>query len=338
MKEIRCLRVRRIWADGRHNAFTSLAELNGNIYLAFRSASDHKAMDGSIRILCSSDEGETWKSAALITKADWDLRDPKLVELHGELHLFSFGRTENGGFASYHAVSKDGMTFGSLSQLPDMGLIWGIAEFGSHIYGTDYYKVSDLEFRPRLYRSANGENWEKLLDFPMPGTEVSLDFDAEGRLYAFIRDSAYGCGSIPSVVRLEPPYTAMPVLDGKTMDLVKALNLRMAGPMIKRLKDASLLVGRCWDGGSCGDHHRNTRTDVYILEDKEEPKFCFTLPSGGDTSYASWCGIAPGRAILSYYSSHEHRMAYPLDDRSGKVAAHNTAADIYLADISHNYL
>ena len=338
MKEVRCLRVRKIWSDNRHNAFTSLAESNGVIFLAFRSASNHKASDGSIRILCSEDKGETWRNTALITKENWDLRDPKLVEIGGVLHLFTFGRSESGTFASWHAISRDGLKFSDLSLIPGMGLIWGIAKFGHKIYATDYYRVSDMEFRPRLYSSEDGQKWDKLLDFPMPGTEVALDFDSEGFLYTFIRDSAYGCGCIPTVARLEPPYTTMPVLDGKTMDLVKALNLRMTGPMIKRLKDASLLVGRCWDGGACSDHKRNTRTDVYILEDKEEPRYCFTLPSGGDTSYASWCGTTPGRAILSYYSSHEHLMAYPLDDQSGKVAAHNTAADIFLADISHNFV
>ena len=335
MKQVRPLRVRKIWSDNRHNAFTSLAGFCGEIFLAFRSASNHKAMDGAIRILHSPDNGETWESAAFIQKENYDLRDPKLLEFDGVLHLFCFARKDSDTFVSCHITSTDGKVFSEPEVIPGMGLIWGISKFGNKIYGTDYCRVSEANFRPRLYSSSDGTNWEKLMDFPMFGTEVALDFDEQGFCYTFIRDSGYGCGCIPTVARLVPPYTAMPEVDAKTMDLVKAIPLRMVGPMIKRLHGASLLIGRCWDGGIT--QRRNIRTDVYILEDNEDPLYCFTLPSGGDTSYASYYETSPGRAVVSYYSAHEHLMAYPVDDNSGLVAEHNSFADIFVADISHNY-
>jgi len=45
------------------------------------------------------------------------------------------------------------------------------------------------------------------------------------------------------------------------------------------------------------------------------------LPSGGDNSYPGFVELAPGRALVSYYSSHER-------DASGKPI---TA--IYLAEL-----
>jgi hypothetical protein len=336
MREIRPLRVRKIWSDNRHNAFTSLTGFKGKLFLAFRSGTTHMTRDGAIRILTSSDTGETWQSAAFIVKENCDLRDPRIIELNGVLHVFCLFSGQDGSHGSYHMTSSDGVNFSEPRLIADMGsgMIWGIAKFNGKIYGTDYYRISEANFRPRLYVSSDGDKWEKLMDFPMPGTEVALDFDADGYLYTFIRDSAYGCGMVPTVARLSPPYTGLPEQNAKTMHIVKALPLKMVGPMIKRLDGASLLIGRCWVGREC----RFPRTDAYILEDGKDPEYCFSLPSGGDTSYASYWEIAPGRALVSYYSSHEHRIDFPVDDRSGRKAEHNTYADIYLAEISHSYI
>lgn len=47
--------------------------------------------------------------------------------------------------------------------------------------------------------------------------------------------------------------------------------------------------------------------------------------------------MAPGRAIVSYYSSHEHKMDVPIGARpkDSAEAEHTTGADIFLADISY---
>ena len=45
------------------------------------------------------------------------------------------------------------------------------------------------------------------------------------------------------------------------------------------------------------------------------------LPSGGDTSYPGFVELGPGRALISYYSSHEK-------DETGK-----TITAIYLAEL-----
>lgn len=337
MKEIRPLRVRKIYSDGQHNAFTSITAFGDDIFLAFRSGTTHIAFDGKIRILRSSDRGENWETSALIGMDGCDLRDPKLIEFDGKLHLYTFSRQPGGIFASWHYVSKDGKEFGRAEKIDTVPLIWGLAKFGDKLYCTGYRRVSEANSAAMLYASPDGSRWEQLLQFPFFGTETAIDFDPAGYLYAFVRDSTYGCGCIPTVCRLEPPYTRMPELNRQTMDLVRALPLRMVGPMLKRFNGASLLVGRCWDGGITVK--RNIRTEVYILEDHDDPRHCFVLPSGGDTSYASYLELRPGRALLSYYSSHEHKTALPLDETAEKVPAaeHSTAADIFLADLSHNY-
>ena len=337
MQEIIPLRVRKIYSDGRHNAFTSLTGFKDKLFLTFRSAATHLSFDGQIRVLRSSDRGESWETAALISLENCDLRDPKLIEFNGVLHLFCFGRYEDGRNASWHITSSDGKTFSSPAKIEGIPLIWGLSKFGGKLYCTAYKAVSEMNHVPSLYSSPDGDHWDLLLKFPTFGSEVAIDFDRDGSLHAFIRDSSFGCGHIPTVCRLEPPYNAMPELHWETMDLVRALPLRMSGPMIKRFNGASLLVGRCWDGSSF--HRRNLRTEVYLLEDDDEPRHCFVLPSGGDTSYASYHELRPGRALMSYYSSHEHKMALPLDQEydNAAVVERTAGSDIFLADISHNF-
>jgi hypothetical protein len=111
--------------------------------------------------------------------------------------------------------------------------------------------------------------------------------------------------------------------------------MELKGPMLKRLPGGSVIVCRQWD--MRGGHKRNTRTQLFWLPDGEPLQYVSTLPSGGDTSYAGWLDTGPGRAVLSYYSSHEYRMAVPPDHpdlkRDSAVAEHSTPADIFLADI-----
>ena len=136
-KDIRCLRVRKIWSDDRHNAFTSITGFKGVIFLAFRSASCHKAMDGAIRIIKSADNGESWQSAAFIRKSGCDLRDPRLIEFNGVLHVFSFARFDNGQSSSFHITSSDGISFSAPEEIRDMSMIWGIAKYDGRLYCTD---------------------------------------------------------------------------------------------------------------------------------------------------------------------------------------------------------
>src|SRR5687767_7343555 len=75
--EPQLISVKRIWDQGKHNAFTDLIRFQDNWYCTFREADAHVGGDGKIRVLTSRD-GETWESAALLAEEGIDLRDPKL--------------------------------------------------------------------------------------------------------------------------------------------------------------------------------------------------------------------------------------------------------------------
>jgi hypothetical protein len=110
--------------------------------------------------------------------------------------------------------------------------------------------------------------------------------------------------------------------------------------MLKRLDRGCVIVCRQWDQPNDTLGRRNLRTDLFWLEDGQDIRRVRSLPSGGDTSYAGWLDTGTGRALLSYYSSHEHKMDEPHANdaafaRDNAHAEHSTPADIFLADVSH---
>ena len=336
MKELRVLRSSRIFADGRHNAFTTVAACGESLFIAFRSAENHLDKEGVITVIKSSDGGKSWTSCAVIGLENWDLRDPGLIFFDGALHLYCFGRKSDAlkEMASFHCQLKEDGTFSRLETLNGMPAVWDVDCFDGKLYGSAYYEDGSKVSHVTLYSSADGLNWTFLRELPFPGNEASMDFDPDGTLWILVRDThncrCYGGGSIPVLCRLEPPYT------GNFNSF--PLALRLQGPMPKRVNGVSVIAGRRWDGWE--RNRRNLRTDLFLIADGQDVRFVATLPSGGDTSYAS-CLERPGnRLLLSYYSSHEYKMDVPFEEDDPKdpaKAEHSTPADIFLAEISKNF-
>ncbi len=336
MKELRVTRASKIFSDGRHNAFTSIARFGGVTYIAFRSATTHLAFDGKIVILRSQDNS-TWSVAARIGDSPLDFRDPRLIVFKGRLHLYFFARNPENKIIPFLTTSVDGIAYDTPRQLEQIPLVWGLTQFDGLLYGSSYEMMENV-FRPALYSSSDGETWEKKFTFPFMGTETAIDFDENGTLWALVRDSCYGC--IPTLCSLNRPYVSLPTMKLLTLDLVKGLSIRIQGPMLKRLDGACVIVARRWDGGM--NQRRNLRSDVFMIEDGQDIRFVCTLPSGGDTSYASWLSQKQGHALVSYYSSHEHKMDESFETEAQfredpAHAEHSTAADIFLAEFSFNF-
>src|SRR4051794_6866505 len=78
---------RKIWDQGKHNAFTDLTRFQDQWYCVCREGDDHAKGAGKIRVLQSGD-GKSWASAALIGKGGSDLRDPHFATTpKGELMI-----------------------------------------------------------------------------------------------------------------------------------------------------------------------------------------------------------------------------------------------------------
>jgi hypothetical protein len=89
--------VTRISDRAPHSAFTDLLRWRDQLWCAFREGSGHvPGTNGVIRVLVS-DDGEDWRSAALLDEAGVDLRDPKLsVTPDGRLMVWMGGSVYRG--------------------------------------------------------------------------------------------------------------------------------------------------------------------------------------------------------------------------------------------------
>ncbi len=324
--ELRVTRARRVYSDGKHNAFTGITALGGRTLIAFRSGRTHVTYDGTIKVIAAAAAGDF----SVVTEQVWDgtdLRDPKLTTFNDAAMLYCGGRAEGSPLRSFVAVSSDGESFGELTPLegiPEGYWLWSVKPCDGTLYGAAY-ATGERERVVSLVSSADGVHWEMGADFPVPGNEVGLDFDPQGRLWALVREDWQGC--VPTLCVADPPY--------RSFSSATRLPVRLQGPMLKRLEGACVITGRRWDNPG----RRNLRTDLFVLEDGHDLAFVRSLPSGGDTSYAGWLDVGPGLGLISYYSSHEHKMDIGWADEAASSdsahAEHSTPADIFLAEVAY---
>jgi len=324
--EIRVTRARKVFSDGKHNAFTGIAAAYGKVFITFRSGKNHMSLDGTIKVITSMDM-EAWQVVTEVRRQGGDLRDPKPVLFGKKLMVFFGERRGDKTLQSFVIQTSDGVNFDEpvpLRGIPEGRWLWHVQPFGNKLYGTAYCAKKGSS--ASLHASDDGQTWEQIGDFPVPGNEVYLDFDREGIMWSLIRDDDHGC--IPTVCIAEPPYSSF--------RSATRLPMRLQAPMIKRLEGGCVVVCRQWDEPGW----LNIRTDLFWMEDGKENQRLRTLPSGGDTSYAGWLDLEKGRAIVSYYSSHEYKMDKPFANNAVVAQEQSQAdrlyaADIFLADISY---
>jgi hypothetical protein len=324
--ELRLTRARRIYSDGLHNAFTGITRLGDSLLVCFRSGTSHVSWDGAIRVIAST-AGAEWTTVAHHVMPNVDLRDPKVVTFENSAMLYCGGRGPDSPLRCFASRSPDGRTFGDLKPLqgiPEGHWLWSVRPHGEWLYGAAYHSEA-AQCHVALYSSVDGLDWGKVADFPVPGNEVAFDFGEDGRLWALVREDRQG--SVPTLCVAQPPYTAF--------NSVTRLPIRLQGPMLKRLGGTCVIVGRRWDEPG----RRNLRSDLFLLEDGRDLEYIRALPSGGDTSYAGWLDDGLGRGLISYYSSHEHKMDVGWEDEAASPdrahAEHSTPADIFLADVRY---
>lgn len=325
------IRVVKIWDQAPHNAFTDLVRFQGRWFCVFREGKDHVSPDGALRVITSTD-GEKWESAALITSANSDLRDPKItVTPDGQLMLTAAEALHDRSRHSHQSLiwfSRDGRTWSERHAVGDPDFwLWRVTWHKGLAYGIGYGCGKDQSIR--LYVSKDGKRFdtlvERLFEVGYPN-ETSIVFDGD-TAYCLLRRDGQGPGKNTALLGIaQPPYTKWDWKD---------LGVQIGGPHLIRLPDGRFLAA------------------VRLLDKKVRTSLCWidptagrlteflALPSGGDTSY-------PGLVIhrdelwISYYSSHEGKTSIylarmPLDRPVRDLGSRRELfVDRYLIERLHN--
>ncbi len=295
---MKLIETRKIWGKAAHNAFTDLVRFHDRWFCVFREGKGHTAPDGALRVITSTD-GDKWKSAALITSPNSDLRDPKItVTPDGQLMLCGTARLHDKSKPMYQSLvwfSKDGRTWSDKREVGDPDFwLWRVTWHMGKAYGIGYACGKNQSVR--LYSSNDGKKFDTLVDclfnIGRPN-ESSLVFDGDTAYCLLRRDGKPNTGLLGVS---HPPYTKWEWKDTGT---------RVGGPHMIRLPNGRFVaVVRLYDG--------RQRTSLCWIDPQAGKLTEFLkLPSGGDTSYAGLV-LHDGLLWVSYYSSHEGKTAIYL--------------------------
>ena len=312
------LQIRRIYGDGRHNAFTDLLFWKGHYYLGFRTAEQHGLLpNGDVLVLRSRDL-HTWEPCARFDTGGDD-RDPKLVNAGDRLAVM-FGTWVprwGDGTRSIPGLSHDMISHVALSR---DGLCWSVPR---QVHGVNYwlwrtlateegYWCAAYHFPVRqdrdrrsihLLHSPDLLNWTLRSVMKVGGGcgEAALYRPAPNTLHCILRAEG---GTDHSWFGMSvEPYTEWTWHDLGVM-IHAPVVLPIAGRWIvagrSRAEDLPAEV-RPSDSG----HH----TSVWEIGDRSATHL-LTVPSAGDCSYPGLAIGPDGEAVMSYYSQHE-RMPLP---------------------------
>ena len=326
LPEVRVSGIRRAFHNGEHDAFTDLCRFKDRLYLTFRSCPDGHMVHPTARIivLASDDEGGTWKEVHSFGVVDRDTRDPHFLVFKGKLFVYTgtwysgpktippadYDLNKHLGYAvwtddgaSWHGPTMLEGTFGHY--------IWRAAVHGEKAYlcgrRKPQFEVAARgegpEVESLVLESDDGLVWRKRGVFQASrGDETAFLFEPDGRGLAIARD---GKGEAAGLLTSKPPYESWE----RT-----SLGASVGGPLVARWG------GRLVVGGRKTTADRGPKTSLAWLDDATLEEFA-ELPSGGDNSYPGLVELRDGRALVSWYSSHER------DDAGKPITA------IYLAEL-----
>lgn len=302
--------VKKIWDSAPHNAFTDLTRFHDKWFCTCRESEGHVRGNGSIRVITSND-GEQWESAALLSEEGIDLRDPKFsITPNGRLMLVLGGSVYEGKLLKERqprvAFSKDGRTWTTPQRILAKGdWLWRVTWHKGRAYGVSYASAGKAgppgEEVITLVASDDGVAFRPVVTFALPGrpNESTLRFLPNDDCVALVRREGI------------PPSTDKDAWIGTSSPPYKdwrwhAAGMSVGGPNFLVLPSGALIAS----GRQSNPKPASAKTFVGPMT-LDSVKADLILPSGGDCSYPGMVWH-DGLLWVSYYSTHEGKTAIYL--------------------------
>ncbi len=324
LPKVEVTNVRRVFHNGEHNAFTDLAKFKNKYYLTFRSCPDGHMVHPTARILIlSSDDLKTWQPVHEFSVKHRDTRDPHFLVFQDKLFVYTgtwysgpktipTGEYDLNKHLGYAAWSGDGQTWHSPIMLEGTfgHYIWraNVHDGKAYLCGrrkTEFAegpKGEGNEVESLMLESEDGLIFRKRAVFQkVAGDETAFLFEDDGALLAVGRRGRANAQWITG----KPPYQELARTD---------FDRYIGGPLLTKWN------GRLVVGGRHTTTDRGPKTSMCWLDKGQLIEFA-ELPSAGDNSYPGFIDLGSGRAVMSYYSTHE------------KSAEGQPITAIYMADL-----
>ena len=287
--------IRRVFANGEHNAFTDLVRFRDRYYLTFRSCPDgHMVHPTASIIILASDDLQSWRQVHRFAVKHRDTRDPHFLVFQDRLFVYT-GTWYSGATTlprdqydlnkhlGYAAWSDDGATWNSPIMLEGTfgHYIWRATTFGGKAYLCGRRK-HQFDIRPRgegpnvesaMLESDDGLVWKTRTLFQTErGDETAFQFNRDGSILAVGRRGS----DQAQLLRSQPPYDQWDRRD---------LDRYIGGPLLTRWGDRWVVGGRNNTGAG-------PKTSMCWLVEDQLHEFA-ELPSGGDNSYPGFIELSP---------------------------------------------
>jgi len=303
--------VNKIWDSAPHSAFTDLIKYGGKYYCTFREGTGHIPAkdgtgDGQIRILVSED-GNSWKSVALIAKEGFDLRDPKLsITPDGRLMVLIGGSVYKNGqcmsqapYASF--TDKKAQTFSDPQPLQidpsikaDTVWLWRVTWDKKIGYGVLYQSKTREDWKAYLVKTTDAIHYTVVTQLDVKGkpNESTVEMLKNKKMRIIVRREEANDNN---------GYLGYSEKDF-TMWKWDDLGIRLGGPNIITLTNGKTVIG------SRSYRENQAHTSLFGIDDNGKAVELLEFPSGGDTSYPGLL-VNKDELWVSYYSSHEGKTS-----------------------------
>jgi len=215
--QLRVLGIKRIWSEGRHNAFPDIQRFRDRWFVATREGTAHGISGfGRVRII-ASDDGERWRSVALFDGFGDYRRGELSVTADGRLMLTAkfnvYGKADDTAGRTYQASDHTGkqhevLTAGAENRVAfsDGGVHWTEMQAvkGTHPSAWFYSGVQwsgdvgyaiDRQGR-KLYRTRDGVHFEPVSEVPV-GNESRISFLPDETMVVFFRNGCLAASPTP---------------------------------------------------------------------------------------------------------------------------------------------
>ena len=329
-------KLRRVVADGSHNAFPGLTRFKGALYLSWRRSSGHSMNDGEIRLKRSFDDGESWEDLRT-TLTDKNYYEGFMAEYKGRLFMFGGAYPRDiehpvwmHESRQYVSVSENGTDWSAPKEITPASAMrfWHPVVIGDLLYVAAYRAFKNYQgtrMEVDLLSSDDGFVWKfvsRISELPA-GNETSLLFDGE-KLHAFIRNER---GTL-RMKHTEGDFTQWSDEED--------FQVGLQGPMACEINGRRFLSGRFRGasprlGTSFTDRTETRfRTYVYVPEIKLFIEYA-DFPSGFDCAYSESVRLDDRRMLTAYYSQHEYGGQENFRDMEA-------GSDIFLATVRTDLL
>ncbi|MFA6449296.1 MAG: hypothetical protein WCX65_07515 [bacterium] len=307
----------------KSNNNVDIAKFGDRFYMAFRSAPTHFASTETILYVLSSADAKKWDYETKF-KMGSDLREPRFLVFKGKLFLYFFkGGANPLSFAPDSMYVTEFESNGKWTK-PKMFykpgyVIWRAKEHGGKAIMSVYYGVGlySNETKPshlQLLESDDGYNYtlinNKDISSTVSSEEGEFEFDAEGNLYATVRQEMKGgevCFAPKSDItawdcRFTPFKYDSALMFNHKGDFYVIARRNIAGEYNRDSKALPAFLRSKWYLVRYSLTRK--RTALYRL-DKEQKILVpvFDFPSRGDTAYAGMVKLDENRYLIVNYSS-----------------------------------